>query len=303
MKRISILFITNDVSHYIDKSTSYLIAELQKQSALTIWHSHGDIQSILSMLRVKPDFILMNDFHPTYGRYITGLENTDIPIGIMMHDLHYKVASRKRMMKRVQPSVIFTHYRDAFMESFQEFQSEMVWFPHHVPKDIFHDYKLIKDTDILMMGSMIPKLYPFRNQMYRHLKQRKGFLYHSHPGYDKEIESGVVGEVYARELNRAKLFLTCNSIYHYPLLKYVETLACNTLLLAPVTKELEDLGFKNEETFVAIDNSNFSEKVNYYLVNETERRHIAQKGIEMVRARHLTSIRVAEMIKHIHNVI
>ncbi len=303
MGKISILFITNDVSLYLEKSTSYLISELKKQCNLMIWDDHGDIHLILSKLTLKPDFILMNDYHPTYGRYITGLEMVNIPIGIIVHDLHYKIGSRKRMMKSVKPSIIFTHYRDAFMKSYPEFQSEMVWFPHHVPEDIFHDYKLIKDTDILMMGSMIPKLYPFRNQMYRHLKQRKGFLYHSHPGYDKEIESGVVGEVYARELNRAKLFLTCNSIYHYPLLKYVETLACNTLLLAPVTKELEDLGFKNEETFVAIDNSNFSEKVNYYLVNETERRHIAQKGIEMVRARHLTSIRVAEMIKHIHNVI
>ncbi len=303
MRKISILFITNDVSQYVEKSTSYLISELRNHCNLTIWNSHGDIQSIFSELIVKPDFILMNDFHPTYGRYITGLDMVDIPIGIIMHDLHYKIGSRKRMMKSVQPSIIFTHYRDAFMKSYPEFQNEMIWFPHHVPEVIFHDYQLKKDTDILMMGSMIPKLYPFRNQMYHHLKHRKGFIYHSHPGYDKERDSGVIGEEYARELNRAKLFLTCNSIYHYPLLKYVETLACNTLLLAPATKELEDLGFRNEETFVAIDESNFFEKVNYYLVNDSERRHLAQKGFEMVRERHLTSIRVTEMMKHIHNIL
>ncbi|MGE6300051.1 glycosyltransferase, partial [Pseudalkalibacillus hwajinpoensis] len=182
MKRISILFITNDVSHYVEKSTSYLISELKEQCNLTVWQNHGEIQSILSTLSAKPDFILLNDFHPIYGRYITGLERIDIPIGILMHDMHYKVGSRKRMMEHVKPSIIFTHYRDAFMKSYPEFQNEMVWFPHHVPEVIFHDYHLKKDIDILMMGSMITKLYPFRNQMYRHLKQRKGFIYHSHPG-------------------------------------------------------------------------------------------------------------------------
>ena len=78
------------MDHYVEKSTTYVISELEKQSRLILWHDHGDIQSILNNIRTKPDFILLNDFHPTYGRYITGLNKIKIPIGMIMHDLHYK---------------------------------------------------------------------------------------------------------------------------------------------------------------------------------------------------------------------
>ncbi|WLR59545.1 glycosyltransferase [Guptibacillus hwajinpoensis] len=303
MREISILFITNKMDHYVEKSTTYVISELEKQSRLILWHDHGDIQSILNNIRTKPDFILLNDFHPTYGRYITGLNKIKIPIGMIMHDLHYKKGARTRLMREIRPTLIFTHYRDAFLTLYPEFQDQMIWFPHHVPEQIFFDYQLEKEIDVLMIGSMIPRLYPLRNHIYEKMKQRKGFIYHAHPGYGKESDRGITGEGYAREMNRSKIFVTCDSIYHYPLLKYMESLACHTLLLAPATKELEDLGFIDQETFVAIDETNFSERVTKYLSSETERNNIASRGYEMVRKKHLTSIRVAEMIQHIQKVI
>lgn len=303
MKEITILFITNDVSQYIEKSSTYLMEELRKHVNLIQCHEHGDIHHILKKLEMKPDFILMNDLHPVYGRYITGLENVHLPIGVMMHDLHYKISRRKKMMREIKPIIIFNHYRDAFKRFYLEFTDQMIWLPHHVPDEIFKDYQHRKEIDLLMLGSMIPNLYPFRNQMYDALKKKQGFRYHAHPGYEMNRAHSLTGEAYAREINRAKIFLTCDSIYHYPLLKYMECLACNTLLLAPGSNELEELGFKNGETFINIDETNFLDKAKWYLENDLERDRISKQGYEMVRKRHLTSIRAIEMIQHIHDVI
>jgi spore maturation protein CgeB len=96
------------------------------------------------------------------------------------------------------------------------------------------------------------------------------------------------------EINRAKIFFTCDSVYHYPVAKYFEVLACKTLLLAPASRELTDLGFIPGVNFVSIDESNFEEKAEYYLRHEEERLQIATKGYEMVHARHTTARRAAE---------
>lgn len=300
---MTILFITNNVSNYIEKSTNYLIDELKRHVHLILWHQHGEAQEIFRSLETKPDFILLNDIHPVYGRYITGLDEINVPVGMIVHDLHYKRRTRKKLMSTISPAIVFTHYRDAFISNYSEFTDQMIWFPHHVPDKIFKDYQHRKEIDLLMLGSMIPNLYPFRNQIYDELRKKQGFRYHAHPGYEMNHAHSLTGEAYAREINRSKIFLTCDSIYHYPLLKYVEAVACNTLLLAPGSNELEDLGFRNEETFIRVDEKNFLDKVHFYLENDSERIRIARQGYEMVRKRHLTSIRAVEMVQHIHEVI
>lgn len=50
-------------------------------------------------------------------------------------------------------------------------------------------------------------------------------------------------------------------------MKYYETLACNTLLLASCTKEIKDLGFIPGVHFIEIDEENFMRKAQYHLRN------------------------------------
>lgn len=139
------------------------------------------------------------------------------------------------------------------------------------------------------------------------MRGRPGFVYHEHPGWrtysEAERKTAYVGELYAREINRAKMFFTCGSIYDYPLLKYFEVPACNTLLLASSFSELIDLGFVPWVHFVPINEYDFEDMAEYYLNHDNERIMIAQQGYEMVRENHSTSLRARQFVNLVRAIL
>lgn len=306
MSRLKILFLTRDFRHQVERSSYYLSRELAKQAELKMWHENGHISDILRKLRWRPDFILLNDFKPDYCPFVHGFRDLNIPVGAIMHDLQYKRSSRKHFIEKENIRHLFTIYRDPFLKWFPEFADRMIWFPHHVPTDLFKDDRLPRPIHWLMMGSVIEQLYPLRVQILHTMKNQQGFVYHPHPGYRtvKEHERNAwVGQRYVKEINRAKMFLTSDSVYQFPVLKYYEVAACRTLLLASASKELNDLGFKPGKTFVAVNAANFQEAAKYYLHHDKERRDIAERGYQMVRERHSTKKRAAELISNIQQIM
>jgi hypothetical protein len=306
VQKLKLLFITIDFQRHIERNTYYLSQELSKICDLEVWHQSGNINRILKQIPFKPDFILLNDFKRTRCPRITGLPGLKIPFGIIIHDIHYKPDKRREFIRNNKVKYIFPIYRDAFKRRFPKYIRNMRWLPHFVNTDIFKDYELDKDINWLMMG-MMSRFYPLRRKMYRRMRHKHGFVRHSHPGYrrfnDRQKSRLFVGESYAREISRAKMFLTCDSVYHYPLIKYYEVLACKTLLLAPYSKELRALGFIPGVNFVAVNRKNFLYKAKYYLKNEGERLRIAEAGYEMVRSKHTVEIRAAQLEGKIWRII
>mgnify|MGYP000881527122 FL=1 len=302
---LTILFVTRTLSNRIEKSSDYLLKELRKKANVITSDLDGHIHDILKTINIQPDFILLNDMKPDYCPHIGGFTDLAIPVGAIVHELKYRPYQRRRFYHRENIQYLFTHYRDPFLSLFPEFHDRMIWFPHHVPIDIFKDYQFPRDIDVLMMGAIYPHLYPMRAKFYEILKNERNFVYHPHPGYQEicDWKHVYAGEKYAREINRAKIFVTCDSIEHYPVMKYFEVLACNTLLLATPSQELSDLGFIDGETFVAVNEHNLKDKITYYLQNEDERRKIARQGFEMVRRDHSTEKRTNELLSHINKII
>ncbi|MFC7371822.1 glycosyltransferase [Fictibacillus iocasae] len=305
MRKLNLLFITKDRSQQVERSSFYLADELSGRTNLVMWGADGHIQNILASLPFTPDFILINDYRSEYMPKVRGLHAVSIPKGMIMHDLHYKKYQRKRFIEKENIQLVFTHYRDAFLQYFPELSPRMVWFPHFIHPGVFKDYHQPKAINYLMMGASFPHLYPVRNSFMHQLKKEPGFVCHAHPGYraiGRSEKGAVAGTAYAMELNRSKIFLTCDSIYHYPVMKYFEALAANALLIAPASKELADLGFIDGHTFVAADSSNVLHKARTYLANEQQRLQIAHRGMNMVRSRHTTTQRVTELLQKIKEV-
>ncbi|MFJ7994676.1 glycosyltransferase [Peribacillus frigoritolerans] len=307
MRRLKILFLTRDRSNQMEKSSFYLAEEMKKQCNLMIWTEDGHISNILAQIPNKPDFIFLNDFlDPRLCPRIQGLSKINIPKGMIFHDISYKIQIRKNYINKEKINFIFAHYRDSFKKWYPELTHRLIWLPHFVNTEIYKDYQLPKSINWLMMGAIIRHIYPLRSIMLNTMKDQPGFVYHPHPGYTvvQNINKGsLVGEEYAKEINRSKMFLTCNSVYEYTLIKYFEVLGCNTLLLAPATKETEDLGFIDGVHFVAVNRLNFAKKAQYYLTHETERITIAQNGYEMVRAQHSTEARVQQLLSTITKLV
>ncbi|MET3321389.1 UNVERIFIED_ORG: spore maturation protein CgeB [Peribacillus simplex] len=304
--KINLLYITRDDSKYIVPASVYFIKELSKVIDLKVSHESGHIEDVIMNSKMNPDFIFINDYGENGSPNITGLKDLKIPFAVGLHDLHYNYPNRKQNLLEEEIKFIFTYYRDKFLAWYPEFSSNMKWLPHHVNTDIFYDYNLKKDTDLLMIGSMLEAFYPLRINILKRFEGRPGFTYHRHPGYknitqkDKEV---FVGMEYAMEINKSKIFLTCDSIHKYPLMKYYEVTACNSLLLAPLSDELLDLGFIPGVNFVSIDENDFEEKAYYYLQNEEERKIISCNGMKMSHKKHSTKKRVLEFIKIIEDIL
>lgn len=307
LKQLKILYFTIDLSNYFQQSNENFKEELRKNQDIDVYfhHGSGDIQEILNKINFQPDFIFIDEielFRLSFG-FPTGLNNIDIPTGVLIHDLHRDNHLYTRFILENEIDLVFTFYRDAFLHLYPQLADKMVWLPASINPNIFKDYGLEKKIDFLMMGAKVRKWYPLRSIIHEEMKNKPGYVYHGHPGYrnlnEEERKRFLVGEKYAREINRAKIFFTCDLIYKYPVKKYFEVTACNTLLLASGSKELKDLGFIHGETFIEINSKDVRQKANYYLYNEAERLAIAKRGHEMVMKNHTMEKRAVEFIEHL----
>ncbi|MFD1065861.1 glycosyltransferase [Oceanobacillus locisalsi] len=306
MKKLKLLFMTRDDQSYTVPASYYFIQELQKTTDLYVSHQSGEIEKILDSIPFKPDFIYFNDYLENGSPVITGLKNLRVPFAVGLHDLHFHKPLRKAMIEKENIQHVFTFYRDKFKQWYPEFTSRMHWLPHHAHEDIYQDYQLKKDKNILLTGSVLEDFYPLRAIMQMRLKNRFDFIHYPHPGYRKvkaDEKNVFVGKEYAKELNRSKIVLTCDSVFKYPLMKYFEITACNALLLASYSKELGDLGFIPGVNFVAIDELCFEEKIDYYLNHEAERKQIAHNGMMLTKENHTTKKRAEAFLKEITSIL
>ncbi len=302
---MKLLITTADFSRWHSRAFHYLLIELAKITELTVCYEAGDIRKIIEDLNIEPDFVFVNEFGESNAPKITGLASLGIPWGIYMFDLHYKIENRKEVIDKENVKHIFTHCRDKFYEFFPEYWEMMRWLPLHVNTEIFKDYGLPRDIDYLLMGVVHKRIYPLRYQVSQVMQGVPGFVWHEHVGHRNfdDDEDALVGERYAREISRAKIFFTCDSKYKYPVGKFFEVPACNTLLLASTSRELRDLGFIPGSNYIAVHEKDIKEKAQYYLHHEEERLEIARRGYEMVREQHSTSRRAAELVAMIEDII
>lgn len=300
-----LLVTTGDFSRWHSRGFHYLLTELAKITELTVWYESGHIVETIEKLQIEPDFVFVNEYGETNSPQVFGLSSLGIPWAPYLYDLHHEVERRKEALARDNACHVFTHYRDKFYEWYPEFCDKMHWLPLHAYPQIFKDYCLPKDIDCLLMGAVHEVIYPLRYRISRTMKKYSNFVHHEHPGYRnfQHDEEALVGEKYARELNRAKIFFTCDSVYQYPLPKFFEALACKSLLMAPGSKELLDLGYEPGINYIAIGEQDFEDKARYYLAHDEERQEIAERGYKMVHSRHSTAQRAAELLNIIQKIL
>lgn len=189
--------------------------------------------------RYKPDLIVwykpmqMPDFHlvktPTCLRYNE------------MWDINY---TSNEIILTKSKLIICHHHND--IKNYDHIKEAIFYHnPHCAEKLIFKDYGMTKDIDIQLIGVISPEFYPLRSKFHEIISTRivpkYGIKYRilQHPGYRiQDVKSQVIN--YAKQLNRAKINVTCGSKYRYALAKYSEVPMCKSLLIADMPDENKD---------------------------------------------------------------
>ena len=306
MRKLKILYSTFDTSKKVIRYGEFFKNEVMKQHDVEVVciDDDIDINDVLNRLNFKPDFIFFDDV--LWNKTIHGLKLVNIPKGVLFWDIQKHQEWFRRFVYENDIDLIFSFYRDAFTSYFPELLYKFRWLPNYVNIEEFKDYQQEKEIDFLLMGAVDEETYPLRSIVDKGMSGYPGFIHHHHPGHyhdfdENEESQSLVGKYFAMEVNKAKMFFTDDSIYKFPIAKYFEVPACKTLLLASGSKELEDLGFIDGETFVEINEHNYKEKGLYYLEHEEERKAITERGYQMVRERHTTAKRAQEFISCIRN--
>jgi hypothetical protein len=199
--------------------------------------------------------------------------------------------------------VVFHRYKKHFEEFRHMIKNKRsIWFPHSVNTDLFKP-RGPKTRDVVMVG-ITSKHYPMRNHIARTLRDKPYFERIIRPPESLHmLDKWPIKEDYAEIVASAKICPTGGSIWHYPVAKYFEIPACNTLLMSDWFDELGDLGFIPNENMVVIDSSNLVKQVEWWLEHEDERLRVAENGYKLVLEKHTGAVRAKEFVKYLEECI
>jgi hypothetical protein len=168
---------------------------------------------------------------------------------------------------------------------------------HSLPEEIFYNIDKERSIDIYFSGAIDKQWYPLRNIFHKSLLLCKNINYkYSLTGGDVKINNivnagGTWEEMmdkfdnqlmdYADNLRNAKISVFCDSIFKYPLKKYIECMACGCLILAPKPQDADYLGFRDGVNMVCVNEIDYLEKVYYYLLHEEERKRITDNAYKL----------------------
>lgn len=101
----------------------------------------------------------------------------------------------------------------------------------HVDTEVFRDYGLRKEHDVIIYGSMAPSVYPLRSRVCNLLTASGHFKILHVKMESVHYEAVICGERLARKINQSHLGLATVSNFDYLVEKYFEIPACRSVVL------------------------------------------------------------------------
>jgi hypothetical protein len=248
----------------------------------------------------------MDSFFPPSPGW-KNLDKVDIPKAMVISDPHFRIIEKLEYASRYKFNLLLFDcefvIKSRGFKKWSEFNQDIryEWLPHSVNAEVFKDYGYEREFDVVSSGSMAPSVYPLRQVFFEKLRKNTSLNFRMPRHARHEIIRGVpiertlVREPYARFIARSKILLFDSSIYNYPLMKYFEGMACQTLVIAPKPKDSVSLHFVPDYNFVEVDIDNFEDQLMYYLQNDDERMRISLNGRSTIEKYHSTSTRANQL--------
>jgi hypothetical protein len=200
----------------------------------------GWVDCLTSYNKYKPDVILW--YKPFT---LNGYDKLPNMPKILTYNETYMLEDTKKEILESKSNIIVLHHQNV-VKDFTDLASRGLWvvnIPHCINPKVFKDYGHSKTIDILFAGVNSPQIYPLRDRWMHVLQSHRLSEYkivvRDHPGYSIVNVDNQVRD-FAEQINRAKIVVTCSSVFKYALTKYIEIPMCNSLCVADLPDERHD---------------------------------------------------------------
>jgi len=201
---------------------------------------------------------------------------------------------------------------------------QCIFFPWSINVEMFKEYYEEREYDVALLGNVHRNTYGVRLQYYNLLSnppwsEKFKFFYSPRPAQTRGVSiegyrkrGFLVKEDYARAISNSQLFVLDSGMRGYPVGKYFEVMACNTMLLANTPADATELGFLPGWNFIELERVSrleeshkkaLTDKITYYLDNPGEAEKISRRGYHLVRTRHSNVVRARELIRLMEDLI
>ena len=272
-----------------------------------LWNGSQSIRdTLLHHCDELPEVILFWEGYELLTARALEIQRLPCRKAILADDLHWwdvAMRSRKTVGFALCETVIST-VGYAWNKLYPEFAGtkKIVWVPHSASPDFRVPYNPSPVNAIFVSGAA-GNYYPLRDRV-TELSQAGAYaiVRHDHPGYDTGYDydqNEAVGRGYAMKINSYRAAFTDSSRFHYVLAKYFEIPATGALLVADdsVSGPLRQLGFVENEHYVAVSADNLEEKIRFVLDerNHDELDQVRRRGQQLVWERHKSSDRARQI--------
>jgi glycosyltransferase involved in cell wall biosynthesis len=197
--------------------------------------------------------------------------------------------------------------------------TEIIPLWHSLPEKLFGFFENCdRWIDVYMSGAGHPQWYPLRNFIEKVLPFETSFnsviskecgnssklkILQSYSDVREQIQKYEEQMLfYADKIRCSKIMIFDGGLFDYPVKKYFEAMACGALVLAPLPIDADLLGFADDKNMVVIDETNFIEKIKYYLEHEKERNHIVENAYQLYQERYTCRKSVEIFMKKINQI-
>ena len=265
------------------------------------WNVPKIIQSFPA--KITPNVILIDHYWRVSSKW-RNLDEVEIPKAFIISDPHHEPSRKAEFIRQNRIDLALFIVKHSIKEFKNRIKCSIEWLPWSVDTRVFRDYGFERVHDVTFLGDVTPS-YPLRQKIVKMLPKMAdiSFFTKKHPrDWNLNPEKDLFKENYAKVLAKSRIFIFDSSILNYPVAKYYEGMACNTLVMAPMPHDGEALHFKPGFNFVDVNEDNFLEKIRYYLRYENERKEIAARGCETIRDYHTVVIRARQLIDYLQSI-
>ena len=255
------------------------------------------VKQILKKLKKEFDIILL--YESKYSRCFHGLEEiTDIPkiliqidyaLGLPDYKGFAKTETINKLIRGNKIDLIFATSTSNVSALRKNLNMDKVFFlPFSVDINLYKNMNLKRTIDVMAVFNVHKHAYPTRRIVQNKIRKMK----------INSFTTRIIHKSYIKKINESKIFVINNNINKRLSMKYTETMACGTFVLADKPEDFEIQGFIDGQNIVLYDNvKDMEEKVNYYLTHTDERLRISKNGMNFVRKHHSCAIRVKQFTK------